>query len=80
MAKLLSVNVGLPREISWQARVVRTAIRMRPVTGRVLARRLNLDGAITSEVRPDWDLSAPGSAMHGMRAIGRRFMGGTRKE
>jgi len=44
MAKLLSVNVGLPREISWQARVVRTAVWKRPVTGRVFARRLNLDG------------------------------------
>ncbi|HTX41951.1 MAG TPA: MOSC and FAD-binding oxidoreductase domain-containing protein [Acidobacteriaceae bacterium] len=44
MPKLLSVNVGLPREIAWQGRVVRTAIWKRPVAGRVLARRLNLDG------------------------------------
>jgi len=44
MPKLLSVNVGLPREISWQARVVRTAIWKYPVAGRVFARRLNLDG------------------------------------
>jgi ferredoxin-NADP reductase/MOSC domain-containing protein YiiM/ferredoxin len=44
MAKLLSVNVGLPREIEWQGKVVRTAIWKRPVTQRVMARRLNLDG------------------------------------
>ncbi len=44
MAKLLSVNVGLPREIEWQGKVVRTAIWKRPVTHRVIARRLNLDG------------------------------------
>jgi ferredoxin-NADP reductase/MOSC domain-containing protein YiiM/ferredoxin len=44
MPKLLSVNVGLPREIAWQGKVVRTAIWKSPVSGRVLARRLNLDG------------------------------------
>ena len=44
MPKLVSVNVGLPREIAWQDRVVRTAIWKRPVSGRVVARRLNLDG------------------------------------
>src|SRR5271163_5332466 len=44
MPKLLSVNVGLPREIAWQGKVVRTAILKRPVSGRIFARRLNLDG------------------------------------
>jgi ferredoxin-NADP reductase/MOSC domain-containing protein YiiM/ferredoxin len=44
MPKLLSVNVGLPQEISWQGRIVRTAIWKRAVSGRVVARRLNLDG------------------------------------
>ena len=44
MPKLLSVNVGLPREIEWQGKIVRTAIWKRPVPGRVFARRLNLDG------------------------------------
>jgi ferredoxin-NADP reductase/MOSC domain-containing protein YiiM/ferredoxin len=44
MAKLVSVNVGLPREIKWQGKLVRTAIWKRPVTHRVIARRLNLDG------------------------------------
>jgi len=44
MPRLLSVNVGLPREVVWQDKVVRTAIWKRPVSGRVLARRLNLEG------------------------------------
>lgn len=44
MARVLSVNVGLPREIAWQGKIVRTAIWKRPVSGRVFARRLNLDG------------------------------------
>lgn len=44
MAKLLSVNVGLPREIEWQGKVVRTAIWKCSVPHRVFARRLNLDG------------------------------------
>ena len=44
MPKLLSVNVGLPREIEWNGKVIRTAIWKRPVPGRILARRLNLDG------------------------------------
>jgi ferredoxin-NADP reductase/MOSC domain-containing protein YiiM/ferredoxin len=44
MPKLLSVNVGLPREIEWQGKLVRTAILKRSVPHRVLARRLNLDG------------------------------------
>ena len=41
---LVSVNVGLPRPIAWQGRIVHTAVWKRPVTGRVMARRLNLDG------------------------------------
>jgi len=44
MPKLLSVNVGLPREFEWQGKIVRTAIWKRPVPGRVFARRLNLNG------------------------------------
>jgi ferredoxin-NADP reductase/MOSC domain-containing protein YiiM len=44
MPRLLSVNVGVPREIAWQGKTVRTAIWKLPVSGRVFARRLNLDG------------------------------------
>jgi ferredoxin-NADP reductase/MOSC domain-containing protein YiiM/ferredoxin len=44
MARLLSVNVGLPRDIPWQGRTVHTGIWKTPVQGRRMARRLNLDG------------------------------------
>ena len=44
MARLLSVNVGLPRDIEWKGRTVYTGIWKNPVRGRCRARRLNLDG------------------------------------
>jgi len=44
MARLLSVNVGLPRDISWQGKAVHTAIWKAPVQGRRMVRRLNIDG------------------------------------
>src|SRR5215468_7518200 len=44
MARLLSVNVGLPRDIEWKGRIVHTAIWKDPVRGRCGVRRLNLDG------------------------------------
>ncbi len=44
MARLLSLNVGLPREAAWQGRTVRTAIWKEPVQGRRGARRLNIYG------------------------------------
>jgi MOSC domain-containing protein YiiM len=44
MMKVVSVNVGLPREVKWHGRVVTTGIFKEPVEGRVALRRLNLDG------------------------------------
>jgi ferredoxin-NADP reductase/MOSC domain-containing protein YiiM len=44
MARLLSVNVGLPRDIEWKGRTVHTGIWKDPVRGRCRAGRLNLDG------------------------------------
>jgi MOSC domain-containing protein YiiM len=44
MARLLSVNVGLPRDIAWQAKTVHTAVWKAPVQGRRMARRLNIEG------------------------------------
>jgi len=41
---LLSVNVGLPRDVPWQGKTVHTGIWKSPVAGPVLARRGNLDG------------------------------------
>src|SRR3954471_8780854 len=44
MARLLSVNVGLPREVTWQGKTVYTSVWKGPVEGRRLVRRLNIDG------------------------------------
>ncbi len=44
MPRLLSVNVGLPRDIAWRGETVRTAIWKEPVQGRRMVRRLNIDG------------------------------------
>jgi ferredoxin-NADP reductase/MOSC domain-containing protein YiiM len=44
MARLLSVNVGLPRDIEWRGRIVHTGIWKNPVHGRCRVGRLNLDG------------------------------------
>jgi ferredoxin-NADP reductase/MOSC domain-containing protein YiiM len=44
MARLLSVNVGLPRDVAWKGRTVHTGIWKNPVRGRCRVSRLNLDG------------------------------------
>jgi ferredoxin-NADP reductase/MOSC domain-containing protein YiiM len=44
MARLISVNVGLPRDIAWRGRTVHTGIWKDPVPGRCRVGRLNLDG------------------------------------
>jgi MOSC domain-containing protein YiiM len=41
---VVSVNVGLPRELAWEGRTLVTAIVKRPVTGRVPIGPENLDG------------------------------------
>jgi ferredoxin-NADP reductase/MOSC domain-containing protein YiiM/ferredoxin len=43
-ARLVSINVGLPRDIAWRGRTVHTGIWKKPVQGRVMVRRLNIDG------------------------------------
>src|ERR1700741_860507 len=44
MARPLSVNVGLPRDIEWKGRTVHTGIWKNPVRGRCRVARLNLEG------------------------------------
>src|SRR5271157_1551876 len=44
MNSLISVNVGLPRDVEWQGKMVHTAIWKRSTPGRVMARHLNLEG------------------------------------
>ena len=41
---VLSVNVGLPREVVWKGKKVTTGIFKEPVEGRIAMRTLNLDG------------------------------------
>ncbi len=44
MARLLSVNVGLPRDIAWKGRTVHTGIWKNLLRGRCRVGRLNLEG------------------------------------
>jgi ferredoxin-NADP reductase/MOSC domain-containing protein YiiM len=41
---LVSVNVGLPKDVPWQGKTVHTGIWKQPVTGPAMVRRLNIDG------------------------------------
>ena len=43
-ARLISVNVGRPRDVAWRGRTVHTGIWKEPVLGRCRVGRLNLDG------------------------------------
>jgi MOSC domain-containing protein YiiM len=53
---LLSINVGLPREVEWRGKTVLTSVFKSPVRGRIRVGRLNLDGDRQS------DLSVHGGA------------------
>ena len=44
MARLLSVNVGLPKDVGWQGHTVHTGIWKQAVDGPRMVRRLNIDG------------------------------------
>jgi ferredoxin-NADP reductase/MOSC domain-containing protein YiiM len=44
VGRLLSVNVGVPREIDWEGRTIRTAIWKDPVVGPRMVRKVNIDG------------------------------------
>ena len=48
--KLLSVNVGLPREIEWHGKLVRTSIFKAPASGSVRVATLNLEGDEQSDL------------------------------
>src|SRR4030095_7217627 len=48
--KLLSVNVGLPREIEWKGKLVRTSIFKTAVRSRVRVGQLNLEGDQQSDL------------------------------
>src|SRR3954464_11254591 len=44
VGRLVSVNVGMPRDVEWEGRTVHTGIWKDPVGGRRMVRRLNVDG------------------------------------
>ena len=44
MPRLLSVNVGLPRDVTWNGKTVRTSVWKSPVDGRRMVRRPNIQG------------------------------------
>jgi ferredoxin-NADP reductase/MOSC domain-containing protein YiiM/ferredoxin len=44
VARLLSLNVGMPKDVPWQGRTVHTGIFKHPVEGPRMARTLNIDG------------------------------------
>ena len=44
MASLLSVNVGMPKDVAWQGKTVHTGIWKFPVEGPATVRKLNIDG------------------------------------
>ena len=49
--KVLSVNVGLPREVLWRGRPITTGIFKEPVVDRVPVRALNIDGDRQADLR-----------------------------
>jgi MOSC domain-containing protein YiiM len=48
--KLISINVGLPRDVIWKGKSVTTSIFKVPVEGRVKLRTLNFDGDRQSDL------------------------------
>jgi MOSC domain-containing protein YiiM len=48
--RIVSISVGLPREVQWHGKTVTTSIFKTPVSGRVAAKRLNLDGDQQSDL------------------------------
>lgn len=48
--KLVSINVGLPREVQWRGKTLRTSIFKAPVSGRIWVKRLNVEGDRQSDL------------------------------
>lgn len=51
LPRLLSVNVGHPREIAWRGRTVYTSVWKQPVEGRRLVRPINIDGDAQGDLK-----------------------------
>src|SRR6201993_2782731 len=50
MPQLLSVNVGLPRDVTWNGKTVRTSVWKSPVSGRGMGGNLNMEGAAKADL------------------------------
>jgi hypothetical protein len=61
MARLLSVNMGRPREFAWHGTMVDTSVWKEPLGGRRLVRRLNVDGATHRVI---WPVTAASTALY----------------
>ena len=48
--KIVSINAGLPRDVEWRGKVVRTSIFKAPVSGRVRVTGLNVEGDAQSDL------------------------------
>jgi hypothetical protein len=59
---LLSVNVGMPQDVSWQGKTVHTAVWKKPVAGPVMVRRLNIDDVGTLAAGPPSGLEPDAAA------------------
>ena len=44
VGRLLSVNVGMPKDVPWQGKTVFTSVFKDPVVGPVRVRKLNVEG------------------------------------
>jgi MOSC domain-containing protein YiiM len=51
MGRVISVNVGLPQELTWKGKTTVSAIVKAPVAGPVVVRALNLDGDRQADLR-----------------------------
>ena len=49
--RVLSVNVGLPRDVIWRGKAVTTGIYKQPVAGRIPVRAVNFDGDRQADLR-----------------------------
>lgn len=50
IGKIVSINVGVPREVFWNDKPVRTSIFKNPVAGRIVVNRLGLEGDTQSDL------------------------------
>lgn len=48
--RLISIQVGLPREVEWNGKTIRTSIWKSPVTGTVRVQKHNLEGDAQSDL------------------------------